>query len=215
MLAVTECFLDLCRVKGLHCGDEVAGWISTFLGRQSCLFRQSSDFQRVMKKHKQVQGQSLTQSPSLSLVNEAQYLLVNRASILHLKEQILQRGGSCDLNSAEALTTEELIHRFRPNLVISTVRPYEEDDWAEMIIDGLSYLFQIVGLCSRCQMICINQGNGKRSKEPLQTLSSCRDRKMTFGAYLFHQLPATSVRSAFLTVGSQVIVKIKETPAGQ
>lgn len=203
------------RVKGLNCGDEVAGWISTFLGRKSCLFRQSSDFQRVMKKHKQVQGQSLTQSPSLSLVNEAQYLLVNRASILHLKEQILQRGGSCDLNSAEALTTEELIHRFRPNLVISTVRPYEEDDWAEMIIDGLSYLFQIVGLCNRCQMICINQGNGKRSKEPLQTLSSCRDRKMTFGAYLFHQLPATSVRSAFLTVGSQVIVKIKETPAGQ
>ncbi|XP_051871432.1 molybdenum cofactor sulfurase isoform X2 [Pristis pectinata] len=203
------------RVKGLNCGEKVAGWISTFLGRQSYLFRQSSDFQRVMKKHKQ--GQSLTQSPSLSLVNEAQYLLVNRASILHLKEQILQRGGTCDSNSAEALTTKELIHRFRANLVISTMRPYEEDDWAEVVIDGVSYPFQIVGLCSRCQMICINQDNGKRSKEPLQTLSSCKGRKMTFGVYLLHQLPATLGHSAFLTVGSQVFVKTKEentiTPA--
>ncbi|XP_069767934.1 molybdenum cofactor sulfurase isoform X2 [Narcine bancroftii] len=195
------------RVKGLGCGENVAEWISTFLERQSYLFRQSSDFQRVMKKHKE--GQSLTQAPSLSLVNEAQYLLINKASILHLKEQILQRGGTCDSNSAAALTTEELIHCFRANLVISTMRPYEEDEWTEIIIDGVSSPFQIVGLCSRCQMICINQENGKRSKEPLQTLSSCRDRK----------LPATSGLSAFLTVGSRIFVKTKEeytvTSAGQ
>ncbi|XP_072109632.1 molybdenum cofactor sulfurase isoform X1 [Mobula birostris] len=212
-----KCALQFCqtkvcgdRVKGLNCGEKVAEWISTFLGRQSYLFRQSSDFQRVMKKHKQVQGQSLTQSPSLSLVNEAQYLLVNRASILHLKEQILQREGTYDSNSAEALTTDGLIHCFRPNLVISTMRPYEEDDWSEVVIDGVSCSFQIVGKCSRCQMICINQENGRRSKEPLQTLSSCKGRKMTFGVYLFHKLPTTSGHSVFLTVGSQVFVKTKE-----
>uniref|UniRef100_UPI00398F6FA8 molybdenum cofactor sulfurase isoform X2 n=1 Tax=Pristiophorus japonicus TaxID=55135 RepID=UPI00398F6FA8 len=197
------------RVKGFNCGEKVAGWISTFLGRQSCLIRQSSGFQRVLKKqHTQVQGQALTQSSSLSLVNEAQYLLINMASILRLKEQILQRDGTNNVNSAEALTTEELIHRFRANFVINAMRPYEEDDWAEMDIDGVS--FQIVGLCSRCQMICINQENGKRSTEPLQTLSSTRDRKMTFGAYLLHQLPATSGHCVILAAGSQVLVRKKE-----
>ncbi|XP_067866818.1 molybdenum cofactor sulfurase isoform X2 [Heterodontus francisci] len=197
------------RVKGLDCGEKVAGWISTFLGRQCYLIRQSSSFHRVLKKqHIQVQGQGSTQSSSLSLVNEAQYLLINMASILHLKEQILQRDGTSDSNSTEALTTEELIHRFRANLVISAKCPFEEDDWAEIDIDGVS--FKIVGLCSRCQMICINQENGKRSTEPLQTLYSSKDKKMTFGVYLLHQLPATSGHCAILAVGSQVFMRKRE-----
>ncbi|XP_078093152.1 molybdenum cofactor sulfurase isoform X2 [Mustelus asterias] len=197
------------RVKGLDCGENSARWISAFLGRQSFLIRQSSNFHRALKKHHlQVQNQALIQSSSLSLVNEAQYLLINMASILHLKEQILQRDGTSDSNSAEALTTEELIHRFRANLVINTMKPYEENDWAAIDFDGIS--FQIVGLCSRCQMICINQENGKRSTEPLQTLFSCRDRKMTFGAYLLHQPPATSGHCAILAVGSQAYVRRRE-----
>ncbi|XP_038653614.1 molybdenum cofactor sulfurase isoform X2 [Scyliorhinus canicula] len=210
-LPLQFCQTKVCgdRVKGLDCGENVARWISAFLGRRSFLIRQCSNFHRTLKKqHMQVQNQALIQSPSLSLVNEAQYLLINKASILHLKEQILQRGGTCDSNSAEALTTEELIHRFRANLVISTMRPYEEDDWAVIDIGGVS--FQIVGLCSRCQMICINQENGKRSTEPLQTLYSSRDRKMTFGAYLLHQPPATSGHCAILAVGSQAYVRKRE-----
>ncbi|XP_059511503.1 molybdenum cofactor sulfurase isoform X2 [Stegostoma tigrinum] len=206
------------RVKGLDCGESVAKWISTFLGRQSFLIRQSSSFHRASKKqHTQVQDQALTESPSLSLVNEAQYLLINMASVLHIKEQLLQRDRTSVSNSPEGLATEELIYRFRANLVISALRPYEEDDWAEIDIDGVS--FQILGLCNRCQMICINQLNGKRSNEPLQTLHLSRNRKMTFGAYLFHQLPANIADCATLTVGSQVYVrreKITSTPpAGQ
>ncbi|XP_060680813.1 molybdenum cofactor sulfurase isoform X1 [Hemiscyllium ocellatum] len=194
------------RVKGLDCGENVAKWISTFLGRQSFLIRQSSSFHRALKKqHTQVQDQALNESPCLSLVNEAQYLLINMASIRHIKEQLLRRDGTSVSNYPEVLTTEELIHRFRANLVISALRPYEEDDWAEISIDGVS--FQIVGLCNRCQMICINQMNGKRSTEPLQILYSSRNRKMTFGVYLFHQLPAAAGHCATLTVGSQVCVR--------
>ncbi|XP_041040822.1 molybdenum cofactor sulfurase [Carcharodon carcharias] len=204
------------RVKGLDCGENVARWISTFLGRQTFLIRQSSNFHRPLKKlHTQVQNQALTQSSSLSLVNEGQYLLINMASILHLKERILQRDGTTDSNSAEALTTEGLIHRFRANFVISAKRPYEEDDWATIDIDGVP--FQIVGLCSRCQMICVNQENGKRSTEPLQTLFSSRGGKMTFGAYLLHQPPAMSGHCAILAVGSQIYVRKRTTTpsAGQ
>uniref|UniRef100_A0A4W3JJ23 Molybdenum cofactor sulfurase n=1 Tax=Callorhinchus milii TaxID=7868 RepID=A0A4W3JJ23_CALMI len=167
------------RVEGLDCGEKVAAWISIFLGRQSRLVRQSSDFHRNVKKQ-YTEGQGLTQTHTLSLVNEAQYLLINRASINHLKEQIVN-------SSIQALKTEELIHRFRANLVISGKRPYEEDDWAEVVMDGT--YFQVVGQCSRCQMICIDQVNGKRSNEPLQTLALCRDRK------LFSTVPFGSVTS--------------------
>lgn len=76
--------------------------------------------------------------------------------------------------------------RFRPNVVVATSKPFEEDHWKEISIRD--FLFQIVKPCSRCVMTTINQTTAANGKEPLRTLSSyrTRDQKVLFGQNVIH-----------------------------
>ncbi|XP_068527272.1 molybdenum cofactor sulfurase isoform X4 [Anas acuta] len=187
------------RVKTYDCGEKTAGWFSMFLGRPCRLIRQCPDKKNSMQ-HKNTKGPTCATSISLSLVNEAQYLLINVASILQLKEHISAR-------LEEPLEMEELIRRFRANIVISAPESFEEEEWAEISIGALR--FQVVGPCSRCQIICIDQQSGERNKEVLQSLSAARGRKTNFGVYLMNQ-PLCSSFPDTLSVGSQVLPVLKE-----
>ncbi|KAJ1202753.1 hypothetical protein NDU88_006550, partial [Pleurodeles waltl] len=71
-------------VQTYDCGNRIAEWLSLFLGRHCRLIRQNSDCCR-NGNNKEKKGQP---GAALSLVNEAQYLLINTASILHLREKI-------------------------------------------------------------------------------------------------------------------------------
>jgi hypothetical protein len=65
----------------------------------------------------------------LSLANEAQFLLVSRVSIRSLITQLKIRMNT-SASECEVLGEEELIARFRPNIVIdgpAKVEAYEED----------------------------------------------------------------------------------------
>uniref|UniRef100_A0A8B9QNQ7 Molybdenum cofactor sulfurase n=1 Tax=Anas platyrhynchos TaxID=8839 RepID=A0A8B9QNQ7_ANAPL len=158
------------RVKTYDCGEKTAGWFSMFLGRPCRLIRQCPDKKNSMQ-HKNTKGPTCATSISLSLVNEAQYLLINVASILQLKEHI-----------------SRLARRYRCNCALR---------------------FQVVGPCSRCQIICIDQQSGERNKEVLQSLSAARGRKTNFGVYLMNQ-PLCSSFPDTLSVGSQVLPVLKE-----
>uniref|UniRef100_A0A663N044 Molybdenum cofactor sulfurase n=1 Tax=Athene cunicularia TaxID=194338 RepID=A0A663N044_ATHCN len=156
-------------VKTHDCGDGIADWFSLFLGHPCRLIRQSSDMKN-RSHRKTTKGLSSATNISLSLVNEAQYLLINVASILQLKEHVSAR-------LEEPLEIEELIRRFRANIVISAPESFEEEEWAEISIGALR--FQVMGPCSRCQIICIDQQSGERNKEFLQSLSAARGRKVS------------------------------------
>uniref|UniRef100_A0ABM5GQW4 Molybdenum cofactor sulfurase n=1 Tax=Pogona vitticeps TaxID=103695 RepID=A0ABM5GQW4_9SAUR len=185
------------RVQTYDCGERVADWFSTFLGRQCRLIRQSSDSQRNANKKDETAAAEL-----LSLVNEAQYLLVNRTSILKLKDQVAERLG-------EPLIMEQLIGRFRANIVISTNEPFEEDLWEEIAVGTLT--FKVMGPCHRCLVICIDQQTGQRNKEFLQSLSAIKDRKTNFGIYLMNY-PGRPISSpAILSVGSPVLTMVKKS----
>ncbi|XP_053119151.1 molybdenum cofactor sulfurase isoform X2 [Hemicordylus capensis] len=186
------------RVQTCDCGRTAADWFSEFLGRQCCLIRQSSDFKR--NANKDEKGEVSTKAASLSLVNEAQYLLINRTSILQLRDKIAAKLG-------EPILPQELIHRFRANIVISTSEPFEEDKWEEIAIGTLH--FKIMGPCHRCLVICIDQQTGQRNNEFLQTLSSTRDKKTNFGIYLMnHPTRQFSLPNA-MSVGSPVLPVVK------
>ncbi|KAJ7313878.1 hypothetical protein JRQ81_005651 [Phrynocephalus forsythii] len=185
------------RVQTYDCGERVAGWFSTFLGRQCRLIRQSSDYQRTANKKDEKAA-----AASLSLVNEAQYLLVNRTSILKLKDEVAARLG-------EPLLMEELIGRFRANIVVSTNEPFEEDLWEEIVVGTLP--FKVMGPCHRCLVICIDQQTGQRNKEFLQSLSAIKDRKTNFGIYLMNS-PGREISSlGILSVGSPVLTVIRKS----
>jgi len=71
--------------------------------------------------------------------------------------------------------------RFRPNIVIETTVPYEEDEWKEFRIGN--NLFRGASLCGRCVMTTIDQQTGVAGKEPLKTLAGYRtfENKVMFG----------------------------------
>ncbi|KAM4687750.1 molybdenum cofactor sulfurase [Discoglossus pictus] len=191
------------RVHTYDCGDKIAEWLTNFLNRRCRLIRQSSTVSRYADgKRKGFSGASQS---SLSLVNEAQYLLVNTASILHLSQLMFLRDESED---EEEFNIEQLTRRFRANLVINGNIPFEEEEWADVHIDGLH--FQILGKCTRCQIICIDQNTGEKKRELFQTLSSFRDGKTTFGMYLLNSPCLTY--PTLLKVGSPIRYAVKELP---
>uniref|UniRef100_A0A667YV23 Molybdenum cofactor sulfurase n=1 Tax=Myripristis murdjan TaxID=586833 RepID=A0A667YV23_9TELE len=170
------------RVETVDCGDEAASWLSELL-RQPCrLIRQSPDFTRDMRK------QPAATSSCLSLVNEAQFLMVNRASVELLQKHIISR--------FEPIT---LVTRFRANLVIAGVEPFEEDNWSHLIIGNTRFL--VAGRCGRCQMIGVDQDTGTKTKEPLLSLSACRTGKVSQNNYL----PEDSAAASTLSAGSLIV----------
>ncbi|XP_037010413.2 molybdenum cofactor sulfurase [Artibeus jamaicensis] len=198
------CHSKVCadRVNTYDCGEKISSWLSKFLGRPCHLIKQSSSFQRNAKK-KQHQGQSAGATATLSLVNEAQYLLVNRPSVLELQQQLT----ASDENGKEELfPMKDIISRFRANIITSGTKAFEEEKWDEILIGSLH--FQVLGPCHRCQMICIDQQTGQRNQDVFQKLSEYRERKVNFGVYLMHMALDLSSPS-FLSVGSQVFPVLK------
>ncbi|XP_077773789.1 molybdenum cofactor sulfurase [Podarcis muralis] len=188
------------RVQTQDCGGRAADWFSAFLGRQCRLIRQSSDFKRNANK-KDEKGETSAARASLSLVNEAQYLLINRTSILQLRDKVVERLG-------ESLPPQELVHRFRANIVVSTDEPFEEDLWEEIAVGPLR--FKVIGPCHRCLVICIDQKTGERNKEFLQTLAATKDKKTKFGIYLMNHPEMQVSHPDTLSVGSPVFAAVKK-----
>ncbi|XP_016051477.1 PREDICTED: molybdenum cofactor sulfurase [Miniopterus natalensis] len=191
------------RVNTYDCGEKISSWLSKFLGRPCHLIKQSSDFQRNSKKTRG-KGPSAGTTATLSLVNEAQYLLINRSSILELQQQLT----ASDENGKEELfPMKDLISRFRANIISNGTSAFEEEKWEEISVGSLR--FQVLGPCHRCQMICIDQQTGARNQDVFQKLSEYRERKVNFGVYLMH-MPLDLSSPRFLSVGSQVLPVLKE-----
>ncbi|MFN0031859.1 MAG: MOSC domain-containing protein [Flavobacteriales bacterium] len=74
--------------------------------------------------------------------------------------------------------------RFRPNIVVETQAPFEEDDWKKITIGDAQ--FRVAKPCARCVITTIDQATGEAGKEPLRTLSTYRtmDKKVMFGQNL-------------------------------
>ncbi|XP_034040993.1 molybdenum cofactor sulfurase isoform X2 [Thalassophryne amazonica] len=185
------------RVETVDCGDKAASWLSEFLGQPCRLIRQCPDFTRDMKKR-----HSGGASASLSLVNEAQYLMINRASVGLIQQLMSSRQQSSEDPIFE---TQNIINRFRANLVIAGREPFEEDNWLHLIIGNTR--FTVVGQCGRCQMVGVDQDSGTKTKEPLLSLTACRNAKVTFGVYLSHQLPQGSTPACTLSAGSLLLLQ--------
>ncbi|XP_068154650.1 molybdenum cofactor sulfurase [Drosophila tropicalis] len=154
--AAARCRSKICRqpIEGSDCGEQVAQWLDQNLGLDGLrLLRQST--QRTSSSHQ------------LSLVNQAQFLLVNRSSVRSLQFE-------------EPL--DETVDRFRANLIIDTGAPFDELDYTSLSI-GRIY-FKVEGPCQRCDMICINQRTGERSPETLTTIARLQKGKMRFGIYI-------------------------------
>lgn len=108
-------------VKGYDCGDTVAQWISEALEISFLrLIRQSSTDGRTQKKKNE------TEQKLLSLSNQAQYLLINKATVRWLSNKINDPLFTDDIDM--------LVDRFRGNFIIDMETELAERDWNKIII---------------------------------------------------------------------------------
>lgn len=158
--------------EALDQGDEVAEWISEFLGFNARLVRIANDFIRPV--HPQFARRPKDQ---VGFADAFPFLLISQASL-------------DDLNSR--LTEKLPMNRFRPNIVIQGCPAYAEDTWDLIQIGALA--LDAVKPCLRCQVTTTNQDTAERAPEPLKTLATYRKTEtghVMFGQNLVHHSPGT------------------------
>ncbi len=105
------------------------------------------------------------------------------------------------LNDLNTRLDEQIpMNRFRPNIVIEGVQPYQEDTINELIINNIK--FNGVKLCARCNVPTINQETAKAGKEPSKTMAGYRlkNKKIYFGQNLIHH------NIGYISVGDELNV---------
>lgn len=161
-----------------------------------------SDSDPEQSKHQHRRGKIL-------LSNESPILMINRASVDALNEEIAARGAGPSVDETA----------FRANIVVqssgrddggSGPPAYSEDTWTSVRI-GV-HDFKLLGACRRCQMVCVDQATGEKRQEPFSTLAKTRrfDGKVYFGTHMGH-VPSSDARSQeaqhpTIRVGDAVVV---------
>lgn len=138
-------------------------FFSDLLNKKVFLVKQS---EVVIRKHA---VKDWNQNIDVSLADGYPYLIVGTSSMRFLNEK-----------------TEKPVsyERFRPNILVSTSEPHEEDTWPFMKIGTV--IFKKVKPCARCQMVNINPADGSKDDLVLKTLSGYRKDgyKVNFGALM-------------------------------
>lgn len=121
---------------------------------------------------------------NVSLADGYPYLLIGTKSLDFLNEK---------------LEDKISILRFRPNIVISSENPHEEDDFGTFKIGEVG--FKNIKPCGRCIMVNNDPTKGIVKKEPLKTLSKYRNvnNSVLFGTNI------VSLNSGIIAVGDAIV----------
>lgn len=153
---------------GLCMGEEAAQWLLEFLGRPCRLVRSHERFARRMP----VEAAHLFLPWQRRYPDCAPIHLISRASLDALNRRL-------------AAPVE--MSRFRPNLVVEGVGPFEEDRLRSIRIGDIA--LEYMGLAERCVIPTIAPATAARSAEPLRTLRGFRHladgfyTRLAFGTY--------------------------------
>ncbi|XP_078488487.1 molybdenum cofactor sulfurase-like [Ciona intestinalis] len=211
MLEVNACQSKVCgdRVLGYDCGPEVMTWLTDFLGYKSHLIKKNNE-PRFSKVNKAIHDENgLSNLQSITLTNEAQYLLLTRESVEHLQRQMKK---SQEQFNSDSLAFDEIVSRFRCNLLVAGCKPFEEESWTGFVLKNKLEMvnFKFCGLSSRCSMVCVNHKTGEKGLEPLRTLGTLpppnygnkqQKRRNHFGIYLYCECTESAI-----AVGDEVFL---------
>jgi uncharacterized protein YcbX len=155
------------NVRGLDAGDACARALSAHLGRAVRLVRFDDALPRPCNPD------YVGASGATTLFADGYpVLVIGRASLDDLNARLAARG-------FPALP----MNRFRPNVVLDGLEPYDEDHLDT--IESGAVTLRVVKPCTRCEVTTTDQDTARRNLEPLRTLTLYRrdDRAggVTFG----------------------------------
>ncbi|XP_062427763.1 mitochondrial amidoxime reducing component 2 [Rhea pennata] len=153
---VRNCRLFGLDIQGRDCGDEAAQWITTFLNTEP--------YRLVHFEPSMVPRKSKDIINLFRTTDEVAY--PDCSPVLILTEASLE-----DLNTR--LEKKVKIENFRPNILVTDCRAYEEDSWEDILIGDVEMKGTVS--CARCILTTVNPDTGVLDrKEPLETLKSYR-----------------------------------------
>lgn len=177
-------------------GNVAASWLETVTGIKECrLVGIGDDYKRQVFVNR-AQGDPVpVDNAPLSLADEAPFLLCNEASLEDLNRRMAER----DKAPVD-------MRRFRPNIIVRNLAPWEEDTWSKIRIGTVEFF--VWQRCGRCIMTTIDRDTLERNSEPLATLNTFRERDngmRNFGMHLIPD-PATLSDDTEISVGDTVEV---------
>ena len=137
-------------------GDDAAAWLSAVVGGDVRLMRFDAAHHRLCNP--EYAGDS---GAHTAFADGYPLLVISEASLADLNHRLANNG-------APRLP----MNRFRPNIVLAGLEPYDEDHVDTLTANGVS--IKIVKPCARCQITTTDQDSGHVGIEPLRTLGSYR-----------------------------------------
>jgi uncharacterized protein YcbX len=158
-------------VKAYDMGALAAQWFSDFLGTQARLVRFDPEQQRLSEA---AWTGSIQAENSFS--DGFPLLVVNQASMDDLNARLAAKG-----------LAAATLQRFRPNLVLSGLQPFDEDHIDELDIetDEGQVRLRLVKPCVRCDIPNVDPGSAQKSSEPGATLAGFRADARLHGGITF------------------------------
>lgn len=129
----------------------ISFWLSTKLGSSVKLVKLTNPESRI-----KIYGDDKNQT-TMSFADGYPALILGTASVSFLDEK-------CPIPI--------LFDRFRPNILVHTNLPHEEDNWKVCYTDNVK--MELVKPCVRCQVINIDQSTAEKNLEPTKTLAQYR-----------------------------------------
>ncbi len=167
--------------------EETNKWFSAALGQDVRLMYMHEGSNRQAD-----QRYAISEKDHVSFADGYPILIISEASM----DQLNQKTG-----------LSQTIDRFRANIILSGIKPHEEDELREITI-GDQKLYGVKP-CARCQVTTIDPTTAEYGKEPLKTLATYRriDHKILFGENF---IPANE---SSISVGDQVEINERKEPA--
>lgn len=146
-------------ITSLDLGDGAAKWLTEAVGVPARLLRISP----VLDRRANVQFAGPTPAP-VSFADGFPILVCNAASLAHLNTRMPSPIG---------------MERFRPNIVLEGLEPFEEDRISELRFETVT--LRLVKPCTRCVITSTDQLTGEPSTNPLPALRAFRFDKALMG----------------------------------
>ena len=179
------------EVQALDAGDAAARWMSAWLGATFRLVRFAPGNRR-LSSMEWTQG-----VPAPNQFSDGYPILVlSRASIADLSRRV---------------GTDLPVNRFRPNLLLEGLQPYDEDRIQELRCGDVQ--LRLVKPCERCAITTTDQERGERSgDEPLRTLRGYRHDRALQGVLFGQNAIVIAGVGARLQVGADMQVTWRMAP---
>jgi hypothetical protein len=171
--------VDTGKGQGVRQGKEFDEWFTKFLGREVMVLRSVTSSKKGLPLDVLKWGTS--EDTTRTFVSKAVFHTVNEASTKDLEKRVLERYP--DPEEREKIQVSSMA--FRPNIIIDTGVPYDEDLIQEFRIANT--FARNVGFCARCKAVTVNYDTNERNPElePNPTLNTYRKHALgtLFGTY--------------------------------